>query len=410
MNTRLFLTFFLGIWGILSSGCDTGIKTLEATEYGIRFRRLPTYLGGGVASQVLSPGNMVIVWPWDVLYRVDTAVKEVSWGPNSRLTEGSTTEGGYLRTRARDGNELALAVTIRYQVSSRPEDLLKLVDLVADSEQSIEDLVVSIARADVRHYLNELRTIDFIDPTRPEARIEAVERLRASLGAHLQKYFVEIVNVNLDEYRFERFLAAGKVDDTYQETLDHIQRIAQDIEREEARKATVVAEKQSRFNEAKGVVNRLLAEAQGELAQARVRGDKVLEIRQNEAQAILVKGQSEAEGLRKSIDALAGKGGREILKLAIGRQVLASQPSYAVVERGAGGAGDLALSRIEMGDVLSALGLFAMDSGVKARGSQNISTGPDVIAGDIRRGSDQQATTATVGPDVIAEASSSGSP
>jgi regulator of protease activity HflC (stomatin/prohibitin superfamily) len=356
MKRSLLLLLLVGAH--LITGCDTGARTLAATEHGVLFRRLPHVFGGGLGKKVVAPGTMVFIWPWDSLERISTSVREVSWGGDPHDEEG------YLRTRGRDGNELALALTVSYRVSSEPSDLVHLVHEVGATNEKIDALVIAIARSDIRHYFNELRTIDFIDAGRPQSREKAIERLTKALQEHLSKYYIHVEKVNLDQYRFERRLTDGTVDDTYQETLDQIQRIAQDTEREEARISTVAAEKQQKFNEAQGEISRLLAEVKGEREQAEIRGNALLKSRENDAQAILVKGRAEAEGLAAKIHALGGSGGKSLVKLEVARALKASKPSFAVVDSGSSGTpqgNSLAVSRIDTGEVLSGLGVFEVE-------------------------------------------------
>ena len=46
-------------------GCDTGFRQMGPTEYGLKFRKIPTVLGGGIADKVISPREMVMVLPWE---------------------------------------------------------------------------------------------------------------------------------------------------------------------------------------------------------------------------------------------------------------------------------------------------------------------------------------------------------
>jgi SPFH domain / Band 7 family len=313
------------IWSlILMSGCDTGIHKVEPSEYGIKFRKLPVLLGGGVSSSVVPPGELVIAFPWDSLYTFTTAVQEVSWGPGKKFDE-------YLNTRARDGNEVALAMTVRYQLSTRTDDLIRLVQSVATDDKGIEDLVVQVAGADIRYFMNELRTAEFIDPT---ARAQAIERIRKAMQDRLSRYFINVVMVTLDDFRFERALPDGTKDDTYQEKLDEIQKVNQETEREQSRIATIVASKQRAFNDEQARVNRVLEEAKGVKLQAEIRGENYLLARRNEAEAILTNGRREVEGVQAKIESLSGPGGRAILTLDVARGLREAKSKFFVVQEG----------------------------------------------------------------------------
>ena len=57
---------------------------MEATEYGVRFRKLPPQFGGGVADKVVAPGEVAFVFPWDSIYRFDTSLRRLSWGAHGK--------------------------------------------------------------------------------------------------------------------------------------------------------------------------------------------------------------------------------------------------------------------------------------------------------------------------------------
>lgn len=338
-----FLAIFL--CSVLSA-CDAGVHTLKATEYGVRFRNLPRFLGGGVATEVMPPGQLVVVWPWDQLYTFTSTVREVSWGPNKKFKE-------YVNTRAKDGNEVALAVTVRYQLSLEEGALANAVQYIATDDAGIEDIVTTIARADIRHYMNELKTAEFIDPV---ARSRAVERVREAMQEHLNRYFVKVLSVTLDNFRFERQLANNETDDTYQEKLDEIQRLSQETARELSRVETVAAQKQGRYNEVQAEVNRSLEEAKGYLAQAKIRGDNYLLARANEAQGIRAIGKAEVEGTVAQIDALSGEGGRAILKLEIAKALVSNDSRFVILNE-ATSANGIAVNRTDTNDLIRQLGI-----------------------------------------------------
>jgi len=73
----LKISLYLFIVPFLITGCDTGYQTLETGEYGVEFVKLPTFLGGGVKSNVINPGKAVLVLPWEELYRIDTTQQTI---------------------------------------------------------------------------------------------------------------------------------------------------------------------------------------------------------------------------------------------------------------------------------------------------------------------------------------------
>ncbi len=336
----------------------SGCQNMGATEYGVRFRRMPRFLGGGVARNVVLPVQTVFVMPWESIYRFDTSVRDVSWGVQNaeekRLRGPSPfVEKGYVHTRALDGNEVALAVTVRYRVSTDPVKLVRLVEEVATSDEEVRDLVIAVGRADIRHYMNELRTTAFLDD---KSRYEAVDKVKSSMEERLKVYGIEVLRVGLDDFRFERQLRDGSIDASYQEKLTEIQKIREDTEREKSRIETVKAKKTQEFNIGQAGVNRKVAEAEGFKKQAELRGDGYLEARSNEAKGILLQGKAEVDGLIEQINALQGPGGEAILKMELAKRLMQGDPKFITLS--GKGSNGLEVTRTDVNELIRAAGVF----------------------------------------------------
>ena len=349
---RIFKLILFSTLIISLSGCDTGFQQMGPTEYGVKFRMLPPTLGGGIAKKVVRPGEMAIIWPWDSIYRFDTSVKDVTWGAPSGKTD--VPEGNYVYTRAADGNEVALAVTVRYRVAAEPEKLRELARTVATSNSQIEDIVVAIARSDIRTSMNELKTSEFLEK---EARYRGVDKAKSLIDSRLNTYGIEIERVNLDDFRFERLLKDGKIDASYQEKLKEIQKTREETEREISRIDTVTAKKNQEYNTAQAEVNRVVQEAEGYKQQAMVRGDAYLQAKGNGAKAIKALGEAEVEGLTKQIKALSGPGGKALLKLELVKQLLKYDPKFIVVGEGASSEG-IQVQRLDTNDLIGQIGIL----------------------------------------------------
>ena len=360
MRMRFLLILVLGAMAL--SGCDTGLKQMGPTEYGIIFRKLPPAIGGGVSSKVTYPGQTVVVWPWDAIYRFDTSVQDITWGvaTNTATADASEKETarpndpGYVNTRALDGNEVALAVIVRYQVTTDAERLRHMVESVATSDSEVKELVVSVARADIRTYLNELKTSQFLDKSE---LYTAVDKAKDSMASRLRPFGIDVLSVDLRDFRFERALETGDVDTRYGDNLREIQKLQQDREREISRIETVKAKKQQEYNEALAEVNRKVAEARGIKDQSKYRGDAYYTTRMNEALGIKARGEAEVKGLIQQIEALNGPGGHELLKLELVKQLLKSDPKFIVLGEGSG-AQNMDVRRTDTNQLLGQLGLL----------------------------------------------------
>ncbi len=382
MKLKLFI---LSLFLLILSACQTPVKYLDVTEYGVRFRKLPPLLGGGVSSGVGRPGEMMVIWPWDEVYVFDTAVQDISWGVVGAHSTQSSQSGafggvsqaarsqqtgdfGYVNTRALDGNEVALAITVRFKISNDPEKLVYLVQNVAESNEEVRDLVVAAARADIRTYMNELRTSDFLNV---DERYKAINKVTASLQKRLGDYGIDVQAVNLNDFRFERVLADGSVDTSYQDRLKEIQKLGEDAQREMQRIETVEAKKQQELNDAQAIYNRQVAEAKGYLEQAKLRGDAYFSSRENEAKGIRTRGEAQVKGLIEQINALNGPGGEAILKLDLAKSLMRTDPKFIIMDSGAGAQG-LDVKRVDTNQLLNQLGLMEALAPDKKQDTQQV--------------------------------------
>ncbi len=357
MRVKSFATTVLLAAAGLLSGCDTGLQHMGTTEYGVKFRTLPPFLGGGVGSaeSVAHPLQTVVVLPWEKIYRFDTSPQYLSWGRGmgDGGVSGQLVQDEDVYTRAKDGNEAALKLTVRYRIKSDPQSLVKLVQTVAQSEADVRQLVIAVVRSEIRTNMNKLRTSEFRDDKK---RNETVDETLRSAQSHLSSLGIDVEAINLKQYRFVRPLENDGEDTRYQDRLREIQEKEQDIEGERSRIETVKARKQKEYSEAESVYNARVSEAKGFKEQSVVQGDSYYTARSNEAKAILAEGQAEIAGLTKQIAALSGKGGQAILRLEVAKQLAKANPRFVAMNQGQQG-GALEFSKTDMNQLLRQLGV-----------------------------------------------------
>ena len=347
------------------SGCDLGLQTMGATEYGVRFVMLPPPLGG-LSDNIVSKGQTVVVWPWERLVRVDTAVRTVEWGEIGRGSDSKASD--FVQTRALDGNEVALAVSIEYRVTDDPSRLPKIVQLVAANGGVIDDIVKSVARADLRTAMNELNTADFLVV---EKKYAGQEQAELRMRERLAPWGIEVLRVNLKDHRFERTNPDGSVDRTYQEKIDEEKVLAEGTIRENERVETVKRQKEKELNEAQAFINRMIQDAEGYKEQAKLRADSYFIARKNEALSKLAKGEAEVKGIKEKIAALNGPGGVELLKLRIVEELLKNDPQFVVLNSGDGK--KLDLNTMDTNQLLDQLGIAkAVSAGGQLKKSREL--------------------------------------
>ncbi|MCI5064682.1 SPFH domain-containing protein [bacterium] len=331
---RRIRTFFLCLLVVFLVGCHK----VESRRIGVRFWKLPTYLGGGLSERVYRSGEVVIDYPIVTdLYRIDVGLRDVAF----RAAEGTA-----LRTRALDGNELTLEITLTYQLSHQPEKLLKLIQEVGRTNEEIESIVRSVARADIRTYMNELRTSEFIDST---SSYGALAKVQEKLNERLGPFGLEFQQLKLDSYRF---------DDEYEELLKRIQQFEEDVKRERERRLVIEREIERDKERAEGVKNALLKEAGGYRERRARDGENYLREKQNEAKSIRAVAEAEATALRQKVAALSGPGGDALVKLELAKQLLAKNPRFIVMNGGGSGEDQLTVNRLDANRLLEQAKIF----------------------------------------------------
>lgn len=344
------------VLAILLAGCDTGLQHMGATEYGVRFRKLPPILGGGVGgpSSVASPLQTVVVFPWEDIYRFDTSPQYLSWGRGMADGGGATqlVQNEDVHTRAKDGNEAALKLTVRYRIDPNPASLVKLVQEVATSDVAVRDLVVSVVQSEIRTNMNQLRTAEFRDDKK---RNDTVDAALAAARSTLSPWGIDVESINLKQYRFVRLLRDGSEDTSYQDRLRDIQEKEQDIEGERTRIETVRAKKHTEYSEAQSKYNSRVAEAKGYKEQSVYQGDAYYTAKANEAKAIKAEGTAEIEGLRQQIAALSGKGGKAMVRLEVAKQLSEGNPKFVTVNPAQGSG--VEVSKTDMNQLIQQLGV-----------------------------------------------------
>ena len=323
---------------------------MEAGEYGVVFVALPTWLGGGVSNTVIEPGEVKLLPPWSSIYRVSSTDRSIGWGG---VGEGSAKlVEDYVETRALDGNEVGLAMTIQYAIekSKAPQ----IIQKIGIEPGAVDQLVRAVAQADIRTHMNILKTADFFGP---KERQDAVNDLKIALQRRLEPDGIIIRNVIYNAHRFERRLDNGTMDDSYQQQINGTQQILKETEQEQKKIATVVEQKRRERNETQGVVNRQLEQANGNADQAKFRGDSYLAAKNNEAEQIRTVGMAAVEGLEKQIEALKGPGGKALLKMEIVKNLLLSDPKFISMGSKSGN-NSLQVDKTDTNELIQQLGII----------------------------------------------------
>jgi len=335
-------------------------QSMEAGEYGVLFDELPRGIGGGVSDSIVGPGETRLVWVWQKLYRVDTTFQVIGWGDQGKGTNPRSAD--YVETRAQDGNEVGLAISIRYHVD--PKRVRHVIQKVGQTNEEVRKLIAAVARADIRTHMNILNTRDFF---RQDKRASAVEQVKHAMNARLEPEGIIIDAVIYTDHRFERSMGEGNApDSSYQKQIDETQAKNQETEREEKRRAAIVQQKGKEKEVEQARFNRQIESAKGFRRQAQKKGDSYLEAKKNEAAQIKTAGLNEVEAMKKRIEALSGPGGKALLRLDIAKALSKNKPNFVLLNSAGKGGSGIELNKVDTNKLLDQAGFFsAMNEGLK---------------------------------------------
>ena len=277
-----------------ASGCSC--HSTSANEVGVLTKKVALFGKKGVQDEVYASGGTYFF----TAFTTDWSTFETKL-QNLRLTKE---EGDDVEFKTVDGNDISVDVTVAWRVdpSKAPHLLMKVGDTTEDIESR---LVRPGVRAYVRDALNKLKSEEFYEADR---RFKAAEEGRVLLETALSPEGVVVEQVILGEHRFN----------TEYQAVIHQKKLAEQNAEKLKSEALAAAEASKRNLEAaKGKVAQQIAQVEGTLAQAKLGADATLIQSQNEAEAILIEARANAQAIEKRNAALAGAGGKTMVKLKI---------------------------------------------------------------------------------------------
>jgi regulator of protease activity HflC (stomatin/prohibitin superfamily) len=203
-----------------------------------------------------------------------------------------------------DGNDISLDVIISYRLD--PQKAPDILQNVAENDRMLREKIArTIARSRPRDIFGELKTEDFYVS---DFRTQKSERAKKVLNDILNPYGVIVEKVLPKDYRFNP---------AYQRAIEEKKVADQLVEKNKSAAMAAKEEYKKKLQDAIGLVNEMVAKADGEYLQAKLEADAYYEKQKMIAQAIEAEGLAEAEGLKKMAEALVGTGGEVIVKLRI---------------------------------------------------------------------------------------------
>ncbi|MGO8880417.1 MAG: SPFH domain-containing protein [Desulfomonilaceae bacterium] len=300
MKRFLILSFVVAVMLSLA-GCVP--HTTGETEVGVRTRKLALFGQKGVEDRVYAPGATYFFLPfindWNVF---DTKLQnlEMTFSPLS----GDRRTRDDLVFKTVDGNDISLDVIIAYRIDASKAPYI--LQYVARNDSILRDKVVrTVARSKPRDIFGELKTEAFYvaesRETQSNKAKEALQKILGPMGVIVEK-------VLTNDYRFNP---------EYTKAIEDKKVADQQVEKNKSAQHAALEEYKRKLEEARGEVNKMVADADGQYLKDKIEADVYQEQQQLLATAIKTEGIAEAKGIQEMNNALSGPGGEVIVKLRI---------------------------------------------------------------------------------------------
>jgi regulator of protease activity HflC (stomatin/prohibitin superfamily) len=297
------------------AGCTS--YSTDSNEVGVRTRKI---FGAGIEQSYYPQGATYFFAP----FLSDWATFDIKL-QNLEMTavanRGDRQGDDAIEFKTTDGNDISVNVTIAWRLD--PKKTPQLLARVGRSTADIkEKLVRPACRTYIRDAFNELHSEEFYNTVQ---RNEKGNRAKARLNLELGPEGIVVEQVIVGQYFLNK---------EYQKVI-HDRKIAeQNAERLKSEAQAAEAEMSRNLEKAKGDVQVQIAQAKGEAEQIQIATDRDYYQKEREAKAILAEATARAKGIEKQNRAMAGAGGRTMVKLRIA-EALAGKP-IVIVPAGSG--------------------------------------------------------------------------
>ncbi|OGR11521.1 MAG: hypothetical protein A2097_08255 [Desulfobacula sp. GWF2_41_7] len=286
---------------ITLSGCVP--HTTGGTEVGVRTRKFSFTGQKGVEDRIYAPGSTYFFLPYINDWHVfDTRLQNLEMTFSHQKGDRRTQDDLIFKTI--DGNDISLDVIIAYRID--PAKAPYILQYVAGNDTLLKDKIVrTVARSKPRDIFGELKTEAFYVA---EAREAQSKKAREELQRILGPMGIIVEKVLTNDYRFNT---------DYTKAIEDKKVADQQVEKNRSAQHAAREEYKRKLEEAKGEVNKMIADADGQYLKAKIEADVYMEQQQLLAQAIKAEGIADAKGIQEMNTALSGSGGKAIVKLKI---------------------------------------------------------------------------------------------
>ncbi len=277
--------------------------TTGPTEVGVRTHKLGLFGHKGVENRAYAPGATYFFLPfindWNVF---DTKLQNLEMTYSK--TRGDRKNQDDLLFKTIDGNDISLDVIVAYRIDAGKAP--HILQYVAHDDLTLRNKIVrTVARSKPRDIFGELKTESFYVA---EAREAQSNKAKEALQQILEPLGVVVEKVLTNDYRFNA---------AYTKAIEDKKVADQQVEKNKSAQHAALEQYKRKLEEARGEVNKLVADADGQYQKNKIQADVYQERQKLIAEAIKAEGIAEAKGIQEMNNALAGAGGEAMVKLKI---------------------------------------------------------------------------------------------
>lgn len=286
---------------ILLSGCVP--RTTGETEVGVRTVKLGLFDKKGVENKAYAPGSTYFFLPFiNDWHTFDTKLQNLEM--TIQPSRGERKGRDDLLFKTIDGNDIGLDVIIAYRID--PTRAPYILQYVAKDNRTLREKVIrTFARSKPRDIFGELKTEEFYVAEKREAKGHHVKEV---LQEMLGPMGIIVERVLTKDYRFNP---------EYQKAIEDKKVADQRVEKNRSAQRAALEDYKRKLEDAKGEVNKLVANVDGEYQRAKIEADAHYEKQSMIARAIRAEAVADAEGIQKMNKALTGTGGEALVKLRV---------------------------------------------------------------------------------------------
>ena len=315
--------------------------TTGETEVGVRTHKLTFFGQKGVEERVYAPGSTYFFLPfindWNVF---DTKLQNLEMTYSKIKGDRKTQDDLVFKTV--DGNDISLDVIIAYRIDASKAPYI--LQYVAPDDLTLRDKIVrTVARSKPRDIFGELKTESFYVA---EARETQANKAKEALQQILGPMGIVVEKVLTNDYRFNP---------EYTKAIEDKKVADQQVEKNKSAQHAALEQYKRKLEEARGEVNKMVADADGQYLKDKIEADVYQEKQQLIAEAIKTEGIAEAKGIQEMNNALAGSGGEAIVKLRIAEAIQGKRIMLLPVSEGG-----MNLKTTDINRLIETLGIKAL--------------------------------------------------